>query len=257
MLASHTALFKKEIVTWCQSHSYTRIIDATCGEGGHTVELARSGLEVYAYEYDSEILKVAKERTKEYSSRIHFFNENFSLMHQQVDAVLLDIGISMWHYKKSGRGFSIDSPSEPLDMRSDSTAPISAQEFVRSTQSAELADVLERYGEVIHAPMIAKKLHERAQTHMNVNDVVSISGDQSRKVLQALRIVVNNEIESLKLGLSAAQKCARDAVMIITFHSIEDRIVKKHFAGWHLSMHKKQREHRFATSAQLRIYTHA
>jgi 16S rRNA (cytosine1402-N4)-methyltransferase len=164
----------------------------------------------------------------------------------EADAILLDLGVSSMQIDRPERGFSYAADA-PLDMRMDPSAPRSARDIVNEASERELADVFRRYGEERFSRQIARAIVRRREERPfeRTSDLVEVvrsaipaprrfgDGHPAKRVFQALRIVVNEELESLEAALPAALRLLRPGgrVAVISFHSLEDRIVKRFFAA--------------------------
>ena len=228
------------------------LIDATVGEGGHTEAFLKRypGLQVTGVDADPSILSVARERLAEYANRVRLVNGWFAAFfrgyseERAPDLILMDLGISRYHYEASGRGFSFDR-DETLDMRLGADLPGTAADLVNGAEPAELTDILFRFGEERFArPIVSRIARERAKapitTAARLAQVVSAAVPEpyrhrrihpATKTFQALRIAVNRELDQLEEGLRAAIRILSPGgrIGVITFHSLEDRIVKRFF----------------------------
>jgi len=226
------------------------MIDATLGEGGHSYAfLSRfPNLKIIGIDADNDIQKIAKERLKEFGNRIDFYNgwsyNFFAETKEKPDTILIDLGISSYHYQKGERGFSF-MKDEILDMRLDTTKNTSAMTLVNNLPEKELADLIynnaeERFSRNI-AKNIVKERKNRKITHTkDLADIVFHSVPPyyrhntihpATKTFQALRIAVNQELEKLPILLENAFLSLKSGgrMGVISFHSLEDRIVKRFF----------------------------
>ncbi len=228
------------------------VVDGTTGEGGHSeLFLERSpGCRLICLDADREIQSKAQSRLARFGDRVRFvhgwFDEVFGAWgsEERPQVVLLDLGISVYHYEESGRGFSFRG-EEPLDMRLDPTAGQSASDAVNSWSEEELARVIWTYGEESMSRRIARKLvearkGERIETAKQLADriweAVPPAARHGRihpatKTFQALRIAVNGELDRLERVLRSAFQVLEPGgrFCVITFHSLEDRAVKTFF----------------------------
>ena len=249
----HTPVLLRECLELlAPEKSNALMVDGTLGEGGHTEAfLSRfSDLTVYGVDADAEIQKRARQRLSGFGSRIEFYNlwsdeffEN-NPSEKRFDVILLDLGISIFHYAASQRGFSF-SCNEALDMRLNARTKNSAADLIASLNEKELADMIFQYGEERYSRRIARKIVERRKvkaitTSGDLADVVFNSVPSkyrygrlhpATRTFQALRIAVNGELERLPRLLDLAFHSLADGgkLGVITFHSLEDRIVKQYF----------------------------
>lgn len=228
--------------------------DGTLGGGGHTEALLQRGARVVAMDQDQQALAYAKERLKSYSDRFCALRGNFRYFPQIVeeaglsgfDGMLVDIGVSSHQLDDATRGFSFNKEA-PLDMRMNTDADQTASDLINTAAEQELVRVFFEYGEEPNARRIARAIVKaRAsrliQTTTQLADIVAAVSPKRGKrhpatlVFQALRIAVNDELAALRDFLAAAPQWLKPGgrLVVITFHSLEDRIVKQGFA--HLSM---------------------
>ena len=232
------------------------VVDATFGAGGHSrllaSELAGRG-RLIAIDRDPEARAYFERVRRELPQQSRFLRGDFAIVLNQLaengveaDAVLLDLGVSSMQIDRPERGFSY-AVDAPLDMRMDPSAPQSARDVVNEFDERELADIMRRYGEERFARQIARAIVRRreAQPFERTADLVETiksaipaprrfgDGHPAKRVFQALRIAVNHELESLERALPAALAMLRPGgrVAVISFHSLEDRIVKRFFAA--------------------------
>lgn len=230
-------------------------IDGTAGGGGHSQAIAdrlTTG-RLIAIDQDPDAIQTVTERFRG-NSHVSVYHANFSEMVQaaqrfqidSVDGVLLDIGVSSYQLDTPERGFSYHYDA-PLDMRM-SQEGTSAKDLVNTLSWQELARIISRYGEDKNARAIAKgieKARETApiETTLQLAEIVKSSvpaavrrepGHPARKTFQALRIAVNGELDRLSQGLDAAFSLLKPGgrLAVITFHSLEDRMVKQRMAEW-------------------------
>ncbi len=221
------------------------IVDATVGTGGHAEALLFHGAHVIAVDQDPQALELARERLKALGDKIRFLHGNFRDLSallaplSQVDGVLFDLGASSLQFDRPERGFSFQADG-PLDMRMDPAGPTTAHDLVNRLPEAELARILWEYGEERHSRRIARAIVRArpVETTVQLATVVARAvGDKPRRyrihpatrTFQALRIAVNDELAALEAGLSAAlaHLSPGGALCAISFHSLEDRIVKR------------------------------
>lgn len=229
------------------------MVDSTLGEGGHTEAFLSKypKLSVIGLDADSNIQKKAKERLAIFGNRVQFrntwfndFYENYPKDEKRPDIILFDLGISVFHYERSGRGFSFRY-NEALDMRLNSESEISAADIVNRYDEKNLADLIYLYGEERYSRKIAsaivkartvKKLESSKELADLIYDAVPAQYRHggihpATRTFQALRIAVNGELLRLPKALQAAFNVLSigGKLGVITFHSLEDRIVKNYF----------------------------
>jgi 16S rRNA (cytosine1402-N4)-methyltransferase len=227
-------------------------VDATLGEGGHTLAFLQHypRLSVIGVDADPVILAAARERLQPFADRVRFVNSWYSDFFADYaepaapDLVLMDLGISMYHFEGSGRGFSF-SRDEDLDMRLSPGLAMSAADIVNTSGASELAGILHSFGEERFARQIAARLvrereHGPITTSSRLAALVAAAVPPSHRhgrihpatrTFQALRIAVNRELEQIEAGLADAIRvlAPEGRVGVISFHSLEDRIVKRTF----------------------------
>lgn len=224
-------------------------VDGTLGGGGHTEAFLKAGARVIGIDQDPQALAFAGERLVGYGDLFQPVRANFEeigtvldgLGIAGIDGALLDIGVSSWQLDTPERGFSFQEDG-PLDMRMNPDAPISAADLVNTASEAELLRIFREYGEETAARRIAQQIVKDREirpletTFDLVRSVEKVNPRRGRthpatKVFQALRIAVNRELDVLSTALSAfsARLNPGGRLGIITFHSLEDRIVKTFF----------------------------
>jgi 16S rRNA (cytosine1402-N4)-methyltransferase len=246
----HTPVLLKEVLEVLAPRAGETFVDGTLGGGGHSEALLEAGAQVIGIDQDPEALDFAKER------RLHRYGEKFlpvranfedlgtvldSLHIGEVDGVLLDLGVSSWQLDTAGRGFSFQREG-PLDMRMNPDKGMTAADLVNTASAAELARIFQVYGEEPNARRIASRLvsaraarpfQTTMQLALAVEEIVPRRGriHPATRVFQALRMAVNREMEVLEsvLGQAAARLRPGGRMAVITFHSLEDRMVKEFF----------------------------
>ncbi len=233
-------------------------VDGTVGGGGHAEKILKKSSPngvLIGIDIDPHALEIASERLLKFGARVHLVHGNFSdiqniirgLGYRAVDGILLDLGVSMFQLGEAQRGFSFFADG-PLDMRMDPGASISAADLVNRLSQHELKELIKRYGEERWAGKIARKIVEErknmpikttGQLAGLIEKVVPKSRDGERihpatRTFQALRIAVNKELESLEKFLNSVLDAlsAGGRLVVISFHSLEDRIVKQAFSSW-------------------------
>lgn len=229
------------------------MIDSTLGEGGHTEAFLEryADLRICGIDADCAIQSRAKERLSKFEGRVEFFNGWFDEFYANYPAdsvrpnlILFDLGISIFHYELSGRGFSF-RVEEPLDMRLDGSKKTNAATIVNGFDEAKLADLIFLYGEEKFSRRIARAICERRvlkkiETSAELAELIFDAVPQgarhgkihpATRTFQALRIAVNGELSRLPAALFDAFNVLEigGKMGVITFHSLEDRIVKNFF----------------------------
>ena len=252
----HVPVLTREVLYWMSPVPGGVYVDATLGLGGHTEALLtlEPRIErVIGFEWDSDAAELAAERLATFGSRFVLVQASYADLLEELDRIgvdringlVADLGVSSLHLDRSERGFTFKADA-PLDMRMSQEITLTAAKLVAELSEAELADIFYHYGEERQARRIARfivEARERGPVHTTAQlaDVVSRAVPVkyhpkkihvATKVFQALRIAVNREFENItKLIGTAPQVLAEDATMcMISFHSIEDRIVKQAFA---------------------------
>ncbi len=248
----HIPVMLEEVLDTLEPAEGKTYLDGTLGGGGHTGELLRRGATVYGVDRDADALAAATERLREYSA-FHAIRGNFHDMKRlaeenavpPLDGVLLDLGVSSFQLDTAERGFSYHADA-PLDMRMDQSQPFTAEELVNTWPKEEIARILRDYGEESWADRIAAILVEHRQQAplRTTGDLVRAvdaaiprkvrdkdKGHSSQKTFQAIRIAVNDELAPLAQALEDAVSLLRPGgrLCVITFHSLEDRVVKQTF----------------------------
>lgn len=212
-----------------------RIADCTFGAGGYSRAFLDSGASVVALDRDPNVIPDANEFAKKYGNMFRFISAPFSSLDEidgQFDAIVFDLGISSMQIDVASRGFSFRYDA-PLDMRMSENGKTAA-DLIREKSVDELAQILREYGDVKKANVIARAIKDAApKTTFELRDLVFNPRDIA-PVFQALRIAVNDEFGEINRALS----CVPDKLktggkcICVTFHSIEDRIVKDTFRKW-------------------------
>lgn len=229
------------------------MIDSTLGEGGHTYNFLSKypNLSVIGLDADKYIQARAKERLSVFGDRIHFFNgwfndfyDNYPDEYEKPDLILFDLGISVYHYEKSSRGFSFRY-DEQLDMRLNENSEKSAADLVNDLPEDKLADLIYLYGEEklsrkIAAAIVKARAGGRIESSKALAQIIwdAVPANYrygqihpATRTFQALRIAVNSELKRLPGALHSAFNDLKvgGKMGVITFHSLEDRIVKNYF----------------------------
>ena len=246
MQIPHTPVLLNEVLNVFSDIKEGYIVDCTLGYGGHSEALLKNNpnIKIIAIDQDKEAIEFSKKRLKEFGDRVIFENGRFSSVikkYQDFDirGVLADIGVSSLQLDKEDRGFGFNS--NVLDMRMNQENPLSAKDVVNSYDRIKLEEILREYGEIREYKKVAdiivknrpftsaKELSQTIEKHFKRGKIHSAT-----LVFQAIRIEVNDELGEL-IGLlegiknSSLKRCK---VAVITFHSLEDRIVKRTFKEW-------------------------
>lgn len=220
-------------------------VDGTLGRGGHSkliLEKLKTG-KLYCFDLDEKAIEESKQNLKAYDNVI-YIHDNFANMNQyvgKVDGILLDLGVSSPQFDEAERGFSYRFDG-PLDMRMNKDDKLSAYDVVNKYAEEKLANVIYHYGEERNARRIARKIVEGRPINTTLElvaviksalpaKVLSKKGHPAKQTFQAIRIEVNHELDSLRDFLENFDEILKvdGRVVIITFHSLEDRLVKQHF----------------------------
>lgn len=248
----HVSVLLQEAVDALAVKPGGHYIDATAGGGGHAQEIVARGGLVLALDQDPDAIEVLQEKFKD-SEKVTVVQGNFGDLgeiarangFEKVDGVLFDLGLSSYQIDNSGRGFSFRK-EEILDMRMNKTGSLTAKEIVNTWSGSELYDLFTRIGEEHFAQKIADKILEaregkEIETGLELSKIVEkavpVRGGPihpATRIFQALRIAVNDELSQLKRGIDEAFNLLvpQGRMSVISFHSLEDRIVKLAFVGF-------------------------
>lgn len=248
----HVPVLLHETIAWLSPKPDGVYVDGTLGGGGHAEAILSNGAKLYGIDRDADALAAATARLSGYAG-FHALHGNFHDMKallsregiERVDGILLDLGVSSHQLDSAGRGFSYHMDA-PLDMRMDRTQAFDARELLNTWPQAEIARVLRVYGEEAWAQRIAAIIIEHRQkapleTTADLVRAVDAAiprkvrdrdkGHSAQKTFQALRIAVNDELDPLEEALESAVSMLAPGgrLCVITFHSLEDRLVKHVF----------------------------
>ncbi|SDO94965.1 16S rRNA (cytosine1402-N4)-methyltransferase [Phyllobacterium sp. YR620] len=245
----HIPVLLEEVITALQPQPGDLIIDGTFGAGGYTRRILETGASVTAIDRDPSAIEAGRAMEKEFAGRLTLVQGTFSTLDQVAllggapDGVVLDIGVSSMQIDEAERGFSFQKDG-PLDMRMSSSGP-SAADVVNRLKAGDLARIFNFLGEERHAGRIARMIEKRRasepfiRTRDLANAIEALVGRNPKvpihpatRVFQALRIFVNDELGELVRALHAAERVLKPSgrLVVVTFHSLEDRIVKRFFA---------------------------
>jgi len=248
----HTPALLKEVIRGLNIRPNGKYIDATIGGGGHAAEIIKRGGKVLGIDQDQDSIEYIKANSQKQiaKSQLVLVRGNFSNIakiarerdYERADGVLFDLGVSSYQIERSGRGFSF-LRDEPLDMRMSEDAVLTAYAIINKATKDELYNIFSKFGEEKNARAISdgivrarqvKPIETSRELGEIVAGVVRNKGGRhpATRVFQALRIVVNSEIDNLKMGVGGAfEILAPNArLAVISFHSLEDRVVKLFFA---------------------------
>jgi 16S rRNA (cytosine1402-N4)-methyltransferase len=247
----HKPVLLKEVLQYLEPKDGESYVDATFGAGGYSEAiLACSKNKLYSFDRDPEARQFADKLSEKFGERFEFVESNFGAMSAElaqrevasVDGIVFDLGVSSMQLDNAERGFSFSKDAK-LDMRM-SKAGLSAYDVVNETEEDELANIIYKYGDERKSRQIARKIvREREKEKITstlklasiVNSVVGYSKkgkiDGATKTFQAIRIHVNDELGELKQGLNQAAELLKPGgkMVVVSFHSLEDRMVKEFF----------------------------
>lgn len=249
----HTPVLLKESIEALNINPDKFYIDCTLGDGGHSIEilkkLSQKGL-LLSLDHDQNAIDFVNDYHKKMINKNNWTlkKENFKNIQELTKdierkpmGILMDLGLSSRQIEESlNRGFSYQEKEEDLDMRMDQELGVTALDLLRALSEKELSKLFRKYGEEKHSKRIAKKVKENISDIETVGDLtrliykvvpVNSTKNPSRRVFQALRIVVNDELNNLKIGLDESFEILHKEgrIAVISFHSLEDRIVKNYF----------------------------
>lgn len=212
------------------------VVDCTFGAGGYTRAFLERGANVIAFDRDQTVIPTADEISAEYKNRFEFINKPFSAINElngrKIDAVVFDLGISSMQIDNGDRGFSFRFDG-PLDMRMDLNS-VSAADLIKNSSVEKLVEILRDFGDVKKAKPIAAAMKDKLpKTTFELRDLIYDPRDVAT-VFQALRMAVNDELGQVRNALESVPALLAGGGMCIcvTFHSIEDRLVKNVFREW-------------------------
>ncbi|MBN2306652.1 16S rRNA (cytosine(1402)-N(4))-methyltransferase RsmH [Candidatus Peregrinibacteria bacterium] len=248
---THTPVLLSETLDLLNLEANKHVIDGTLGLGGHSEAILKKigpKGKLMAFEQDERNLKEAKKRLKKYEKQCLFIHSNFEHLAEvvskhafQPDAIFLDLGLSSPHIDDPERGFSFLKEG-PLDMRFDKRQKLTAEKVVNTYSEKDLADIIFHYGEERHSRVIARAIFKarKAAPIKTTTELARIIGKTIRskgkihpatRTFQALRIYVNRELEVLESVLEQSLKLLKKGgrLVVISYHSLEDRLVKNFF----------------------------
>ena len=252
---NHIPVLAKEVIENLNIKKDGIYLDCTFGAGGYSQLILESGGIVYCCDQDITTKKYFNDLSAKFPNKIHFFHTNFNFIDEilaqnnieKLDGIVMDLGVSSMQIDDGGRGFSFQKDG-PLDMRmnqSDENLQ-SAKDFVKYASEENLADIIYYYGDERDARKIARAIvnargKEEISTTSQLSNIVKKAKnfnfkqkiDPCTKTFQAIRIYINNEMNFLITALQKLSKLLRigGKILVVTFHSIEDMIVKKFFSS--------------------------
>ena len=249
MKSPHIPVLLNEVVEVFKEVEEGYIVDCTVGYGGHSEALLKSNknIKLICIDQDREAIEFSKKRLEKYKNRVIFINKKFSkaieeIQKYNIKGVLADIGVSSLQLDKLERGFSFNSPN--LDMRMNQNSHLTAYEVVNNYSKSELERIFKEYGEIknfkkLAELIISERIKKPFESAKELADFIAKNFKHSKLhpatlAFQAIRIEVNQELEELKNLLENLKKLSnfKFLVAIISFHSLEDKIVKKTFKEW-------------------------
>ncbi|MDI6703351.1 MAG: 16S rRNA (cytosine(1402)-N(4))-methyltransferase RsmH [bacterium] len=251
----HIPVMLQEVLEFLSPREGGIYVDCTLGEGGHTKRILEHGVaRIIGIDEDYEMIERARENLSEFVNKVIFVNDNFRNLDKilghnnikSIDGILYDLGTSSYHLETASRGFSF-LLNGPLDMRFNKRQKVKASTLINSLAENDLVRLIWGYGEDRYAKRIAKGIVEgRArrsiETTFQLVDVINSSLPKDYKpnihpatrTFQALRIAVNNELEAIEVSLKKSFPFLKlgSRIVVISFHSLEDRIVKSTFLAF-------------------------
>ena len=253
MSEKHISVLLDEAIDSLNLHDNGVYVDATLGYGGHSSQILKKVKRGYlfAFDQDSEAIRHSTSRLSSIGTNFTIIESNFKNLKKElnernitsVDGILFDLGVSSPELDESTRGFSFHKDAS-LDMRMNQNQEFSAKNVVNEYSEKKLKDIFYRYGEDKFAPSIARKIvkyreKKEIETTLELVEIIKsavpmkerIKKHPARQIFQAIRIEVNDELNVLSEALKQAVELLNvgGRVVVITFHSLEDRIVKKYF----------------------------
>ncbi len=240
---SHQSVLPQEVITGLEVQPGESYLDVTLGGGGHSRLILEAGGRVTAIDRDEAAITHCRNSLTEYGDRLQFWRGNFAEYQpkQKFAGIIADLGVSSYQLDEPSRGFSFRLEAD-LDMRMDQSQTLTAKTIINSWQEQQLADIFYRYGEERLSRKLAKVIVEKRpfQTTTELAAAVSQSVPSAyrygrihpaTRIFQGLRIAVNQELASLEKFLQVAPHWLQPGgrIAVISFHSLEDRIVKHSF----------------------------
>jgi len=273
MKRPHISVLQAEVVEAFAGAEYHCFFDGTLGAGGHAAAILEAHSEIERYlacDRDPKAHEIAKERLKPWGEKVEFIRGSYSELErflderkiEYIDGFLIDIGVSSMQLDEMGRGFSFRGEG-PLDMRMDPNGELTAEEIVNQYPEKELERIFREYGEERQARRAAQAIVQarRRRPIRTTAELIEVvkpvlkwgANHPATLIFQALRIAVNDELGELERGLDGAIRrlAPGGRIAVISFHSLEDRIVKHRFKEQEYRLHKRTGD----ASGCLRILT--
>ncbi|MBI2613625.1 MAG: 16S rRNA (cytosine(1402)-N(4))-methyltransferase RsmH [Candidatus Levybacteria bacterium] len=239
----HISVLLQEAIAGLKVEKNKKYIDATLGGGGHAREILRLGGGVLGIDVDQEAIDYVRENLKSQISNLKLVRGNFRDIDriarlnnfEEVAGIIFDLGVSSHQIDAPERGFSFQNEG-PLDMRMDQELGVRALDLIKILTKDELNEIFNKFGEEsrswqISEAIVSARSVKEIKTTRELAKIVFKTAGESKKIFQALRIVVNDELNSIMDALPKALGLLepKGRLAIISFHSLEDRIIKKHF----------------------------
>ena len=253
-MTHHEPVMLAEVLSLIESHSHAKILDGTLGLGGYSHAMLERfpSAKISGVDRDPEAVKISCERLKIYGERFSAICKNFGNISEidglkNFDVLVFDLGVSNMQITIPERGFSFNIDG-PLDMRMNPTdSTPTAAEILRDSDSQTLTEIFRVYGEERYAKLIASAVKRSHNPINTTSELVAVIRDAlpqpvqrkmgthpARRIFQALRIYVNHETEELESLLRAIHdNCESSLVIFVSYHSLEDRLIKHTFRDWH------------------------
>ena len=253
-MTHHEPVMLAEVLSLIESYSHAKILDGTLGLGGYSHAMLERfpSAKISGVDRDPEAVKISCERLKIYGERFSAICKNFGNISEidglkDFDVLVFDLGVSNMQITIPERGFSFNIDG-PLDMRMNPNAPTpTAAEILRDSDSQTLTEIFRVYGEERYAKLIASAVKRSHNPINTTSELVAVIRDAlpkpvqrkmgthpARRIFQALRIYVNHETEELESLLRAIHdNCESALVIFVSYHSLEDRLIKHSFRDWH------------------------
>lgn len=257
-LFNHISVLKDETIAGLAINPSGTYVDCTVGGGGHSLEIVSQlseGGALIAFDQDLDALAAAKDKLKDYADQVTFIHANFRNIEESlkkhgidhVDGILFDLGVSSPQLDRGDRGFSYQHDAK-LDMRMNQTSKLTAFEIVNHWSYQQLISIFFQYGEEKFSKQVARNIEQTRKTEeiTTTHQLVEIikeaipaaarrtGGHPAKRIFQALRIAVNDELDAFNDALHQAARIVdtNGRVVVITFHSLEDRLCKQVFKKW-------------------------